>query len=143
LNAFRQSPGPAAADDAAGTTDFDERSRLVQQLMADLEQAVGEVDAVLKDSIDSLRSDAPGKREARRELAQQIVDGAWMNRENPDWDPAEPATHRPITDDPLLAMLAQWSSQVDAAAAALHAGPPEAQSSTGRASSRSSPRARS
>lgn len=128
MNAFRHTPGtaavgssppspsPAATTEEAGKADFEERSRLVQQLLADLEQAVGEVDAVLKDSIDSLRSDAPGKKEARRELAHQIVIGALMNRENPEWDPAEPTTHRPITDDPLLAMLAQWHSQVDAAA---------------------------
>ena len=108
----------------ARKTDFEERSHLIQQLMADLEQAVGEVDAVLKDSIDALRSDAPGKKETRRELAQQIVIGAWMNRENPDWDPADPATHRPITDDPLLAMLAQWNADVDAAAAFLEQAAP-------------------
>ena len=64
----------------AGKTDFEERSHLVQQLMADLEQAVGEVDAALKDSIDELRSDAPGKKETRRELAQQIVIGAPAKR---------------------------------------------------------------
>lgn len=99
-------------------TDFEERSHLVQQLIADLEQAVIEVDAVLKDSIDTLRSDAPGTNEARRELAHQFVVGAWMNRENPAWDPADPATHRPITDDPLLAVLTQWIGQMEEAAAA-------------------------
>jgi len=105
--------------ETASQTDFEARSLLVQQLMADLEQAVNEVDAVLKDSIAALRSDAPGKKEARRELAQQIVIGALMNRENPDWDPTDPATHRPVKGDPLLAMLAQWSSQVDTAAEVL------------------------
>ncbi len=112
--------------EATSKTDLEERGRLVQQLMAHLEQAVGEVDAVLKDSIEALRSDAPGKKEARRELAHQIVIGAWMNRENPEWDPADPATHRPIADDPLVALLAQWSNQAEAAAATLQAGPPEA-----------------
>lgn len=145
---------PAVPAEEAGEAGFEERSSIIQQLMADLEQAVLEVDAVLKDSIDSLRDDAPGKKEARRELAHQLVVGAWLNRENPDWDPADLSTHRPLTNDPLLAMLEQWSGEVDAASeqaapqqpAPDRAGPlacTEAQSSTGSASSRSSPRARS
>jgi hypothetical protein len=103
----------------ADEPDFEERSSVVSQLMADLDQAVMEVDAVLKQSIRALRSDDPRQAAERRELAHEIVIGALLNRENPDWDPAKPSTHRPLPDDPLLAMLAQWNADVDTTAAPL------------------------
>lgn len=41
----------------------------------------------------------------RMALARDIVTGAWLNRNNPQWDPTQPETHRPDPNDPLLAIL--------------------------------------
>lgn len=40
-----------------------------------------------------------------RELAQALVIGALLNHDNPDWDPFDPATHRPAQNSPLLTLL--------------------------------------
>lgn len=117
-------PAARSPERPADEPDLEERSCLVSQLMADLDQAVVEVDAVLKQSISALQGDDPGQAAERRELAHEIVIGALLNRENPDWDPAEPSTHRPLPDDPLLAMLAQWNADVDAATAFLEQAAP-------------------
>ena len=41
----------------------------------------------------------------RRELAEALVIGALLNRDNPDWDPQNPATHRPNYQDPLVQIM--------------------------------------
>lgn len=41
----------------------------------------------------------------RRELAEDLVIGALLNRDNPDWDPRNPATHRPNLQSPLIQLL--------------------------------------
>lgn len=41
----------------------------------------------------------------RRELAEALVIGALLNRDNPDWDPQNPETHRPNYQDPLVQLM--------------------------------------
>jgi hypothetical protein len=100
----------------------DDRPQAIPRLMLQLEQAVDEIDAVLEAGADLLPATAADPA-ARRELARQIAIGALLNRDNPEWDPADPATHRPIPDDPVLAMLEGWSADIEAAAALEPAAP--------------------
>lgn len=41
----------------------------------------------------------------RREFASMLLIGALLNRENPDWNPADPCTDRANFDDPLVTLL--------------------------------------
>lgn len=41
----------------------------------------------------------------RQELAELLVIGALLNRDNPDWDPRNSQTHRPNYQDPLVQLL--------------------------------------
>jgi hypothetical protein len=91
------------------------RDPAIHRWVHQMEQAVDEVEAVLKNGADLLP--AAGTDAQRRELARQIVIGALLNRDNPDWDPADPATHRPIPDDPLLVLLDGWRADIEAAGA--------------------------
>lgn len=40
-----------------------------------------------------------------REAAELLVIGALINKDNPDWDPADPASSVEVRESPLLAML--------------------------------------
>ncbi|GKS74484.1 hypothetical protein AVME950_06330 [Acidovorax sp. SUPP950] len=93
---------------------FDERALLAHYVLRDFEQAVANVEQQLYESepAPDASSESPPTQEAlealaeeRRALARDIVIGAWLNRNNPDWDPTRPETHRPDPNDPLLAIL--------------------------------------
>jgi|GEM_PF-5182550 len=89
---------------------FDERALLAQYVLRDIESAVDGVEQELRAAENpeqsnkkSAENDAVVK--SRRDLARQIVIGAWLNRNNPEWDPGRPETHRPDPKDPLLEIL--------------------------------------
>ena len=64
-----------------------------------------------KSGAQSMREIATASRHAaqdaqeRRELAEAIILGALLNRDNPDWDPKRPETHKPNYQDPLVQLL--------------------------------------
>lgn len=48
---------------------------------------------------------APRDAQERRELAEALVISALLNCDNPDWDPSNPATHRPNVESPFVQLL--------------------------------------
>lgn len=95
---------------ALNTSDTD--ALLRQYILRDIAEAVASVEEVLHRE----SSDMP--LDARKSLARDLVIGAWLNRDNPEWDPTQPSTHKPIPNDPLLAILscASQENQEDIAA---------------------------
>jgi len=73
-------------------------------LLRDLEEAVDRTDRALAEP-GAPPLDEPAATE-RRQLARQLVIGAWLNRNNPRWDPLVPESHSPDPNDPLVAVLA-------------------------------------
>lgn len=55
--------------------------------------------------ISSASRHAAQDAQERRKLAEAIIIGALLNRDNPDWDPKKPETHRPNYQDPLVQLL--------------------------------------
>ncbi|RAR84914.1 hypothetical protein AX018_10084 [Paracidovorax anthurii] len=97
---------------------FDERALLAHYVLRDFENAVAEVEQTLRaadaDMAEAAGTSAPDDEAAaqrRLEIARGIVTGAWLNRNNPDWDPANPETHRPDPNDPLLALLKDMAAK--------------------------------
>lgn len=88
---------------------FDERALLAHYVLRDFEHAVDGVEQELRAADKPDQADQGTEDEAvaksRRDLARQIVIGAWLNRNNPEWDPERPETHRPDPKDPLLEIL--------------------------------------
>lgn len=89
---------------------FDERALLAHYVLRDFESAVDGVEQELRAADNpeqankkEVKDDAVAK--SRRDFARQIVIGAWLNRNNPEWDPERPETHRPDPKDPLLDIL--------------------------------------
>jgi hypothetical protein len=88
---------------------FDERALLAHYVLRDFEIAVNKVDEELR-AADKLEQNKDGAEDdavakSRGELARQMVIGAWLNRNNPEWDPTRPETHRPDPNDPLVAIF--------------------------------------
>jgi hypothetical protein len=89
---------------------FDERALLAHYVLRDFEHAVDGVEQELRaaDQAEQAKKKGPeddAVAKSRRDLARQIVIGAWLNRNNPEWDPERPETHRPDPNDPLLQIL--------------------------------------
>ena len=89
---------------------FDERALLAHYVLRDFEHAVDGVEQELRAADKAEQADKKGTEDeavakSRRDLARQIVIGAWLNRNNPEWDPERPETHRPDPKDPLLEIL--------------------------------------
>ncbi|MDA8454219.1 hypothetical protein M4R22_05535 [Acidovorax sp. GBBC 3334] len=108
---------------------FDERALLAHYVLRDFENAVAEVEQTLRaaDADMAAAAGTPGAggdtddeaaTQRRQDIARSIVTGAWLNRHNPDWDPALPETHRPDPNDPLLALLKDIAAKDGAGAAA-------------------------
>lgn len=83
---------------------LDLQAMLSYYLLRDLEEAVDRTDRALSEP-DAPPLDEPAATD-RRQLARQLVIGAWLNRNNPHWDPLVPETHAPDPNDPLVAVLA-------------------------------------
>lgn len=94
--ATRLAPRPPAA--------LDLQTMLSYYLLRDLEQAVDRTELALSEP-DSQPLD-PQAAAQRRQLARQLVIGAWLNRNNPGWDPRVPESHAPDPNDPMVAVLA-------------------------------------
>ncbi|MDA8447415.1 hypothetical protein [Paracidovorax valerianellae] len=113
---------PPAGNAADAPPLFDERALLAHYVLRDFEQAVANVEQELRDAepapdaqaeSPATEDDLNAMAEERRALARQIVTGAWLNRNNPQWDPLEPETHRPDPNDPLLAILQSVQEPAD------------------------------
>ncbi len=107
------SAGPSA-ESSASPADEDTHDLLVEDLLADVEQTMAALEMSLMTP-----GATPQQQAMCRELAQDLVIGALLNRDNPEWDPDDPSTHRPLQDDPLLALLADWAAELQERAAAL------------------------
>lgn len=83
---------------------LDLQSMLSYYLLRDLEQAVDRTEIALSEP-DSQPLD-PQAVAQRRQLARLLVIGAWLNRNNPGWDPRVPESHAPDPNDPMVAVLA-------------------------------------
>ena len=107
-------PTPAKPDRAAPSADaslaprppaaLDLQAMLSYYLLRDLEEAVDRTDRALSEP-GAPPLDEPAAAQ-RRQLARQLVIGAWLNRNNPRWDPRVPESHAPDPSDPLVAVLA-------------------------------------
>ncbi|MBW8828777.1 MAG: hypothetical protein JF606_04980 [Burkholderiales bacterium] len=89
---------------------FDERALLAHYVLRDFESAVDRVEQELRAADNAEQANKKGAEddavaESRRDFARQMVIGAWLNRNNPEWDPQRPETHRPDPKDPLLEIL--------------------------------------
>jgi hypothetical protein len=96
LAAASLAPRPPAA--------LDLQAMLSYYLLRDLEAAVDRTDLALSEP-GAPPLDEPAAAQ-RRQLARQLVIGAWLNRNNPRWDPLVPESHAPDPSDPLVAVLA-------------------------------------
>lgn len=83
---------------------LDLQTMLSYYLLRDLEAAVDRTDLALAEP-GAPPLDEPAAAQ-RRQLARQLVIGAWLNRNNPGWDPLVPESHAPDPNDPLVAVLA-------------------------------------
>ena len=83
---------------------LDLQAMLSYYLLRDLEEAVDRTDRALSEP-GAPPLDEPAATQ-RRQLARQLVIGAWLNRNNPRWDPLVPESHAPDPSDPLVAVLA-------------------------------------
>ena len=81
-----------------------EASHVIERLLRDFERTVEDTEKTLAALDEGLPFD-PHAADARRELARQLVVGAWLNRNNPEWNPSQPETNRPDPEDPLFAIL--------------------------------------
>ena len=100
--ATRLAPRPPAA--------LDLQAMLSYYLLRDLEQAVDRTELALSEpGAPPLDEQATAQR---RQLARQLVIGAWLNRNNPGWDPRVPESHAPDPNDPMVAVLAAVANGV-------------------------------
>lgn len=116
----RLAPRPPAA--------LDLQTMLSYYLLRDLEEAVDRTDRALSEP-GAPPLDEPAAAQ-RRQLARQLVIGAWLNRNNPRWDPLVPESHAPDPSDPLVAVLA---AVANGAAEPLAHAPAKAAALTGQA----------
>jgi hypothetical protein len=94
----------------------DLQAMLSYYLLRDLEQEVVHAEQALSNP-NGPPLDA-GAIDPRRQLARQLVIGAWLNRNNPNWDPLVPESHCPDPQDPLVAVLASVANGVSTPLAA-------------------------
>jgi hypothetical protein len=106
---------------------LDLQTMLSYYLLRDLEQAVDRTELALSEP-DAQPLD-PQAAAQRRQLARQLVIGAWLNRNNPGWDPRVPESHAPDPNDPMVAVLA---AVANGAAEPLTTAPENAESAASR-----------
>lgn len=82
---------------------------LLSYVVADLEMAIDQVEDFLVQQMLEEGVEADDMTDEQwnecRELAESVVVTAWLNRDNPLWDPLDPSTHQPAEHDPLRELL--------------------------------------